>query len=158
MDRFQKQIDSLKRRLSNYELDERTGCWEWKGCKSQGGYGVIGTCIEGRTSTFTHRAAWIVENGLIPNGMLVCHHCDNPACVNPNHLWLGSPTDNIKDMVTKQRHNPARKDPMLKEAQQALLHSERKRRKCITYMKTLFDKYELTNDEILQVLEEFKHK
>lgn len=54
-----------------------------------------------------NRASWMIHYGPIPEGMLVCHHCDNPACVNPNHIFLGTQKDNMKDMIRKGRANKA---------------------------------------------------
>ncbi len=78
-------------------------CWPWSSALNEHGYGVFG----GRKlPVLAHRAMWQVFNGPIPAGMCVLHHCDNPRCVNPAHLWLGTNADNTADMMTKGRHKP----------------------------------------------------
>ena len=74
-------------------------CWEWRGDK-RGYYGQIG--VHGKTIK-THRLSWELANGPIPGGMNVLHHCDNPICVNPKHLFLGTQADNVHDMQAKGR-------------------------------------------------------
>lgn len=76
------------------------GCWLWTGSPGAGGYGVL---VTGRKTMKAHRASWIVHRGPIPDGCKVCHRCDTPACVNPDHLFLGSQRDNVHDMVRKGR-------------------------------------------------------
>ncbi len=75
-------------------------CWIWTGLKNEDGYGR--TSWE-RKHWKCHRVAYLITFGEIPKGMQVLHHCDNPACVNPSHLWLGTHTDNMRDMVSKGR-------------------------------------------------------
>lgn len=77
------------------------GCWEWTGGKDTNGYGRTwnGTRSEG-----THRLAWQFTYGEIPKGFFICHHCDNPPCCNPRHLFLGTAQDNMQDAWHKGRY------------------------------------------------------
>ena len=76
-------------------------CWEWQAMKYTCGYGSIWVVDK---HVPAHRLAWELENGPIPFGLWVLHHCDNRSCVNPSHLFLGTRQDNIDDMVQKNRH------------------------------------------------------
>lgn len=84
------------------------GCWPWLGAKTQDGYGKA--VLTSRTSgvkearAHAHRVAYELTHGTIPEGMLVCHHCDNPPCVRPDHLFLGSQADNNRDRDAKNRN------------------------------------------------------
>lgn len=82
------------------KVKKSRGCWEWAACKDSWGYGLI--LVNGRC-TKAHRFSWTMKNGSIPAGLCVLHKCDNPACVRPSHLWLGTVADNNRDRDKKGR-------------------------------------------------------
>ncbi len=94
--------DSLAQRLNSNLKETDGGCLEWQRATRTGGYGIIWVGEE-RRSVSTHRLAWELANGPIPDGMYVCHKCDNPPCCNPDHLFLGTAKDNAYDMISKGR-------------------------------------------------------
>src|SRR5262245_58279388 len=84
-----------------------SGCWLWDGSYSGGGYGTF--YVGGRLKQMpAHRFSYEVHKGPIPEGLFVCHHCDVRECVNPDHLFVGTQSDNIQDMLIKKRGNPRR--------------------------------------------------
>ncbi|MCH8067616.1 MAG: HNH endonuclease [Nanoarchaeota archaeon] len=82
------------------KVDKSKDCWEWQARRSPDGYGEVGL---NHKRYLAHRVSYSISNGYIPQGMFVCHKCDNPPCVNPDHLFLGTADDNMKDMVSKGR-------------------------------------------------------
>ncbi len=84
------------------------GCWLWTGpIRGRGPYGGIGITGTPNKSIGAHQFSFLIHHGQIPLGLCVCHTCDNPSCVNPDHLFLGTQVDNIRDMVGKGRQRNA---------------------------------------------------
>jgi hypothetical protein len=81
-------------------VDKTETCWLWKGFIFSTGYGEFHL---NKKTTTSHRASWLLHKGEIPNGLIICHTCDNPKCVNPAHLFLGTHKDNSQDMSKKGR-------------------------------------------------------
>lgn len=86
--------------------EPNTGCWLWTHGSLVAGYGVI---QDGNKSLKAHRVSYELFIGQIGKGLFVCHKCDTPACVNPNHLWLGTCKDNLRDAVKKKRMHEQKK-------------------------------------------------
>lgn len=79
------------------------GCWEWTGARMGGTHNYGQMRIQG-TTFYAHRISFEIHHGSVPDGMQVCHHCDHPPCVRPDHLFAGTAHDNTQDMVTKGRN------------------------------------------------------
>lgn len=90
----------VRRRL---EVDPQTGCWNWASPNSLVGRGRGYISVHGRPMLH-HRAVWTLLVGPIPQGALLCHHCDNPRCANPAHLYVGDHASNMADMRARGRH------------------------------------------------------
>lgn len=90
--------NALRSSQLDYYVEDDNGCWVYSGFTDRRGYGRIG-------GKMAHRAAWERANGPIPEGMFVCHHCDRPPCINPAHLFVGTPQDNVDDKVRKGRQS-----------------------------------------------------
>jgi hypothetical protein len=95
-------MKTIAEKLQNYTVNNN-GCWIWNGGKTDRKYGI--TTIN-KERIRVHRLMWSVINGKIPIGMCICHKCDNPSCINPDHLFLGTNQDNVNDREKKGRNKP----------------------------------------------------
>lgn len=113
--------------------DLNSGCWLWTGVlHSVTGYGTIGVRKLGKLRHYgAHRASWMVRHGEIPAGMVICHKCDVRACVNPDHLFLGTQKDNLRDMYAKGRlYNRGSSNGSAKLSDEQVLAIRRDTRTC----------------------------
>ena len=89
----------MKHDSTQYTVNAQ-GCFEWLGPVAGHGYGVLSVF---KRNYYLHRLSYRIFKGKIPNNMFVCHRCDNPRCFNPDHLFLGTPRENVEDMIKKGR-------------------------------------------------------
>jgi len=90
----------MERLLKRISINDVTGCWNWTGALDEKGYGLMS--VKKRTKR-VHRMAYEFYRGPIPEGLFVCHKCDNPKCFNPAHLFVGTALDNNRDREAKGR-------------------------------------------------------
>lgn len=97
----------MKKTKEKFEekIKKTSKCWEWQACLSVKGYGQFGIYRDGKWKVVAaHRVSYELYVGSIPDGMQVLHHCDNPSCVKPDHLFLGTNDENVADRVAKGRN------------------------------------------------------
>ena len=126
------------------------GCWEWTAALFRG-YGMFVHCVNRKQKSWpAHRLAWTLLRGPIPEGMHVCHHCDNRKCVNPDHLFIGTNQDNVADMVRKLRHTYGERNPSAKLTVVKVREIRRLRDQGWTY-KDLAEEFKMTLSPIRDV-------
>ena len=104
---------SLKCRLLAKVRKSETGCWEWIGGKDQDGYGLLS--INDKSQRASRISFEVFNCQKVPNGKCICHTCDNPSCINPGHLFVGSALENAHDMIQKKRARYAEGKKILNE-------------------------------------------
>lgn len=103
-------IEAMKLSFEKF-FDKSENCWIWKGATKSKRMPYGSFTFRGKRSQVAHRISWTIYKGEIPNGSLVLHKCDNPSCVNPEHLFLGNYLDNERDKLSKGRHKGEKLNP-----------------------------------------------
>ena len=97
-------LTAAKEKLFSRTVKYPNGCWIWCGGMNDTAYGTLWIRLNGELQQWrTHRLSYFLHNGSIPDGLFVCHHCDNPPCINPDHLFVGTTKDNLYDAIRKGR-------------------------------------------------------
>ncbi len=109
--RIYHKISATERFAKKWIPEPNSGCWLWEGAHVPFGYGIMGRGGRGAGNHYAHRLSYEIYVGPVPDGMKVLHSCDNPPCVNPDHLFLGTQKNNMEDKVAKGRHRPGEEHP-----------------------------------------------
>lgn len=124
-------------------------CWEWIASKNRRGYGQISLGGRSGRPMLAHRVSWMVHNGSIPNGLHVLHDCNNPGCVRPNHLRLGTDLDNSRDALLKGKVARGKKLPHTRLTVRQVIEIRRESSRLI---KTLSKKYKIATGTVHAIL------
>ena len=131
-------------------------CWPWKASRYSNGYGGIGLGGKDAGKGLAHRVSWEIHFGPITDGMLVCHKCDNPACVNPAHLFIGTQKDNMADCGRKGRLSggslPGEKNPNSKLTKPQADDIRRRYSRGGVFQKDLAAEYGITQAQVSYIV------
>jgi hypothetical protein len=133
------------------KVDKSGDCWVWTGSRARGRWQGYGRINAGDFVALAHRVSWEIANGPIPTGMLVLHRCDNPPCVRPEHLFLGTSHDNNLDMARKRRSTHGERNAGAKLTK-AMVRAMRAEREAGESVSALAGKYGVSPDSASRIL------
>ena len=149
-------MPTAERIKSHIIINQTTGCWEWQGAKKNGyGHTIAGSRTNGtRKRIPAHRLSYQTFVGQIPEGMEICHRCDNRCCVNPEHLFIGTRQDNVDDREAKGRNRPPKgsNNGRAKLTEDAVLRARLERMEKHTSFQKLADKYGVSKHTMQQAI------
>lgn len=132
--------------------DTANGCWEWLGAKYRGGYGHFRRKVDGKWKMEkTHRYSFEIHNSFFDKTKLVCHACDNPSCVNPDHLFLGTSKENSNDKIMKGRFKAGR-NPKHRHLSIEIAREIRKDHKNGLSYEELEEKYKTSKPQVSRIV------
>ncbi len=153
----EEQLKRLRKNYEKYVIRHDKGCWGWGGFLDRYGSLQYGGKYKSITA---HRGSYIIHVGDVPDNMFVCHTCDNPPCTRPDHLFLGTPGDNVRDMYKKGRHIILRgeKAPWSKLTEKSVIEIKQKIAKDKN-LKKLAQEYKISLSSIYDIRDErsWKH-
>ena len=123
-------------------------CWEWTAYRDGAGYGRFGI---NNVVHRAHRIAWSLATGLDPDGLVICHRCDNPACVNPRHLFAGTHADNVADKVAKGRELTKLTHEQVAEIRRRYVKGSRPERRRGTSSSELAAEFDITQEWVTRL-------
>ena len=134
---------SLEQRKNTFfkNVDKTDSCWNWIGCKNDSGYGVMAY------NKKAHRFSFHIHTGADPKDKMVLHKCDNPACVNPDHLYLGNDKDNMRDKIERNRH-PKGSKSVLSKINESDVFNIKKMRKESKKLHEIANKYKISEGNV----------
>jgi hypothetical protein len=146
-------MKTIKERFdSKYIIDSNTGCWNWMSSKKPSGYGTFSI---GYRTFHAHRMSFELYKGPIPSMFCVCHKCDNPSCVNPEHLFLGTHRQNSQDMVDKKRQARGERSGTVKLTEEQVIEIKSTYKRRHGQLTELARKYNVTTQAIWKIV---RHK
>jgi hypothetical protein len=136
---------NINKKLFFKKVKKSSGCWNWTARKNKDGYGQVWI---NHKSYYAHRISWSLKNGEIPKGMYILHSCDNPGCVNPNHLFLGTQADNVMDCFKKGKTTFGERDHFAKLKEKEVFEIRRLYKTGVVSQKLLSKMFMVSNTQI----------
>lgn len=146
----EKTLEKLEASLTTKKVIGENNCWLWQGAKDTGGYGKTQWK---RKQFLVHRlSAWLFKGFSLESDLHVCHHCDNPICYNPEHLFVGTSADNTRDKVAKKRHHWGERTPSARLTEAQVLEIKQQYQKGVVGYITLAKKYRVSMRTIVFII------